>query len=353
MSGGWRDRLGKALTAAGQQLAPSPTAQADLPAEPYSEPSPEPPVADQLSELFYSALESQTVDDLVEFVEFCSWFRRHSVFNTRQIQIQIQRRGARAVASVKEWRAAGRYILPDARPILILMPFAPVVHVYDIEDTGPPIDRAEIGDPFAATGPLPQATIAAAIDRLADACMGSKQFRIRIERDRLGYDFAGSAAPQGHLALPEPEFRPGEEHGKVVSESLDAVGTKVGKKGQMRWLPHWRVKLNDRMTPSEQLVTVSHELGHIFCGHTGGCEGFGDRSGWPHRRGLTHNVREMEAEVVAWLVANRAGLKTASAAYLKRHVEGGDTRLVDVTLVERAASRIEAMAKLRYGAGQG
>lgn len=311
-------------------------------------PPPEPPVADQLSELFYSALESQTADDLVEFVEFCSRFRRHSVFNARLIQ--IQRRGARAVASVKEWRAAGRYILPDARPILILMPFAPVVHVYDIEDTGPPIDRAEIGDPFAATGPLPQPTIAAAIDRLADACMGSKQFRIRIERDRLGYDFAGSAAHQGHLALPEPEFRPGEEHGKVVSQQLESVGSKVGKKGQVRWLPHWRVKLNDRMTPAEQLVTVSHELGHIFCGHTGGCEGLGDRSGWPQRRGLPHNVCEMEA--VAWLVANRAGLKTASAAYLKRHVEGGDTGLVDVTLVERAASRIEAMAKLRYGAGQ-
>ena len=350
MNGGW-DIKGWSFRLPPFRVPANLAPVAHQPTEPAPTPAAEPPVADQLSELFYSALESQTADDLVEFVEFCSRFRRHSVFNARLIQ--IQRRGARAVASVKEWRAAGRYILPDARPILILMPFAPVVHVYDIEDTGPPIDRAEIGDPFAATGPLPQSTIAAAIDRLADACMGSKQFRIRIERERLGYDFAGSAAHQRHLALPEPEFRPGEEHGKVVSQQLESVGSKVGKKGQMRWLPHWRVKLNDRMTPAEQLVTVSHELGHIFCGHTGGCEGFGERSGWPQRRGLPHNVCEMEAEAVAWLVANRAGLKTASAAYLKRHVEGGDTRLVDVTLVERAASRIEAMAKMRYSAGQG
>jgi hypothetical protein len=124
------------LVAAGLRLAPAPEPERAAPAQSPADP----PVADQLSQLFYSALESQTSSDLIEFVEFCSRFRRHSVFNARLIQ--IQRRGARAVASEKEWRAAARHILPDARPILILMPFAPVIHVYDIEDTGPPIDRA-------------------------------------------------------------------------------------------------------------------------------------------------------------------------------------------------------------------
>jgi hypothetical protein len=57
----------------------------------------------------------------------------------------------------------------------------------------------------------------------------------------------------------------------------------------------------------------------------------------------------MEAEAVAWLIASRAGIKTGSAAYLKRHVEAGNTVLVDVDLVERAASRIESLAGLRYG----
>jgi hypothetical protein len=55
----------------------------------------------------------------------------------------------------------------------------------------------------------------------------------------------------------------------------------------------------------------------------------------------------MEAEAVAWLIARRAGLKTGSAAYHKRHVEAGNTTLVDLELVERAASRIETMR--RYG----
>lgn len=45
--------------------------------------------------------------------------------------------------------------------------------------------------------------------------------------------------------------------------------------------------------------------------------------------GVPYDVREMEAQAVAWLIANRAGLRTGSAAYLKRHVQTGDTRLVD------------------------
>ena len=86
---------------------------------------------------------------LIEFVEFCNRFRRHSIFNARLIQ--TQRRGARACATAAEWRRTGRYVLPDAQPIIILWPFGPTAHVYDVEDTGPVHDRAAVGDPFAAT----------------------------------------------------------------------------------------------------------------------------------------------------------------------------------------------------------
>lgn len=319
---------------------------ADTPADITPEaPVAEPPVVDQLSALFYASLETQKPDDLVEFMEFCARFRRHSVFNARLIQ--TQRRGASAVASAKEWRTAGRYVLPDARPIIILMPFAPVVHVYDIEDTGPPIDREAMNDPFAVTGEVHPANIAAALDRLSDACLKSTQFRVHIERDRMGFDLAGTAAYQGQLDLPVPQPKPGEEHGFVVSSELQPVSQKAGKRE--RWIPVWRVKVNDRMTPAQQLATIAHELGHIFCGHTGECGGHRDHSGWPNRRGLEHHVCEMEAEAVAWLVARRAGLETRSAEYLKRHVAMGGTMQVDVSLVERAASRIESMAGLKYG----
>ena len=56
----------------------------------------------------------------------------------------------------------------------------------------------------------------------------------------------------------------------------------------------------------------------------------------------------MEAEAVAWLVAQRAGIMSQSSTYLKRHVQSGNVTAVDTEVVVRAASRIEGLADVRY-----
>jgi hypothetical protein len=64
---------------------------------------------------------------------------------------------------------------------------------------------------------------------------------------------------------------------------------------------------NDRLAPSERFVTIAHELAHIFCGHLGECKSQGgneEESGWPDRRSLGKNERELEAEAVAYLVGH-------------------------------------------------
>lgn len=357
---GWRDLIGAGLIRAGAKLAPSSlaasTGDRDSVSAPEVVPDPPPGLAgdeaagavatDHLSQLFHSALEAETPQSLIDFVEFCSRFRRHSIFNARLIQ--TQRSGARACATAREWRAIGRYVLPDARPIIILWPFGPVAHVYDVEDTGPPHDRATIGDPFAATSALAPATIAAALDRLAAACASGKMFHIAITGDRLGFSFAGSAATQGLLPMSLPDDAAAAAHGKIATTLAQPrrVGAKAAK--ALRWIPSWRIKVNDRMTPAEQLVTVAHELGHIFCGHLGGCEGRNATSGWGNRSGLDHHACEIEAEAVAWLVARRVGVMTGSPAYLRRHVEQGGLARVNTDVVVRAAARIETLAGLRY-----
>ena len=63
-----------------------------------------------------------------------------------------QRLGARVIASEFEWQTVGRCVLPDAVPIIILWPFSPIRFVYQLQDTGPPIDRESINDFFAAKG---------------------------------------------------------------------------------------------------------------------------------------------------------------------------------------------------------
>ena len=135
---GWRAQLGRRLIKVGQALASEAAVapEASLPStqaqpEPAAEVAPDkPPADDQIRQPFYAALEAQTPDNLIEFVEFCNRFRRHSVFNARLIE--TQRRGARACATAAEWRRAGRWVLPDAQPIIILWPFGPTAHVYDV-----------------------------------------------------------------------------------------------------------------------------------------------------------------------------------------------------------------------------
>jgi hypothetical protein len=54
----------------------------------------------------------------------------------------IQRPGARVIATEYEWKSEKRFVKPDAAPIIILWPFSPIRFVYELEDTGPEIDRS-------------------------------------------------------------------------------------------------------------------------------------------------------------------------------------------------------------------
>jgi hypothetical protein len=298
----------------------------------------------QVRQLIKQALESPTPEGLAEFLDFTARFRRLAVWNARMAY--IQRPGARVIASEFEWQTVGRHVLPDAVPIIILWPFSPIRFVYELADTGPPINREDIKDPFATKGEFQSGMISA----LESSLKKQKHFKVKIESRRHGFSYAGSAAAQGILPLVE-----------ATSGSLAADGT-IGQFArdnstsnadtQKKGVPAFRITVNDRLQASERFVTIAHELGHIFCGHLGPCasrSGKDEESGWPDRRLIGRHEQEVEAEATAYLVASRAGLVTRSADYLKTHAKQADMSSVDVELIVRAAARIERLGKVRYG----
>ena len=99
-------------------------------------------------------------------------------------------------------------------------------------------------------------------------------------------------------------------------------------------------------------VSLVYELGHIFCDYVAASlSGNGredEETGWPDRRKLDKNEKEVEAEAVAYLIAARAGLVTASATYLRGYAKDADMQLINSDLIVRAATRMERPAKIHY-----
>jgi hypothetical protein len=298
----------------------------------------------QVRQLIKRALDTPTPEGLEEFLKFATTFRRLAVWNARMAY--IQRPGARVIASEYEWNAVGRYVLPDAIPIIILWPLSPIRFVYELADTGPEIDREELKDPFAVKGELKEGVLSGLKDKLAK----QKTFRITTELRRQGFDRAGSAAS----LIQQPRTPAAAPVSPIDDESTGALAHKNAKTSgiERSQLPSYRIILNDTLLPKEQFVTLAHELGHIFCGHLGGCSAPGrqdDESGWPDRRNLGQHEREIEAESVAYLVSARAGLMPRSPEYLKSHVQIESVGKINEDLIVRAASRIERLAGIHYG----
>jgi hypothetical protein len=205
-----------------------------------------------------------------------------------------------------------------------------------LEDTVPAADRTSMTDPFAAHGELKADTMA----KLSSSLKSQKAFRIEIEPRRQGYNRAGTASTRGKLSP--------SQLGSWSVSGEDLIGNFAQQNGmgvQLRdvgSIPVYRITVNDRLVANQQFATIAHELGHIFCGHLGGClsaSGREDESGWPDRISLGHHEKEIEAEAVV----------TASASYLKVHVQNADTSKIDLDLIVRAAARIERLTKIHYG----
>lgn len=251
----------------------------------------------QDSRLFY------TSKAYLELLEFVSRMRNFAPFNA--MLLQIQKPGLRYAASRADWMMRfGRTIKKDARPLLILWPFAPVALVYDEMDTEGP-DRPVHVSAFPANGKMTEAGLMFLLRKLA-------KVGISVTLIDAGDNKAGSI-----------------------------VRTRVGDppKGKSAY----SMKINQNHNPNTQFATLAHELGHLCLGHLG----VDKYLGVPERSGVGLDQREIEAESVAYILCTRNGIVCRSESYLAEYVKDHKTiEQVDHYQVMHAAGAVERLLGL-------
>lgn len=230
-------------------------------------------------------------------IEFTAKFRDYAPFNN--ILVKVQRPSCCYYATEKHWAEAfKRAVKEDARPMLILAPMHPVMLVYDLDDTeGPPLPDKLLN--FAKAEGEWDAKVLE--NTLANA-----------ERDKILVQVKPLSATHGGFAT--TRLRDGRYKMRVVvHEELDA---------------------------KSRYMVLCHELAHIYLGHLGSDK----ERWWPCRINLSHATVEIEAEAVAYIVSQRAGLVATSAAYLSSFIKEAEyPEMVSMELIAKVAGKLGEM----------
>jgi hypothetical protein len=262
-----------------------------------------------LDDMFIRSMAYRKSKPYKEMLKFIAKFPLYSPYN--RFILYIQNPNITFVAMPEQWeREFGRKVKPNARPMVILVPFGPVGFVYDLADTeGDPIPE-HLANPFSVQGTF-QAKI------WHNTLHNSIRDRIAVINQTQSALKAGEIAPfdsSKHRELVKPLGYPVE----------------------------YVVALNQEHDLAMRYATLAHELGHLYSGHLGGSE-YGE---WKERVHLSHEQIEIEAESISFLVCSRLGLETKSHEYLAQFASKYDALPpFSLETVLKVAGRIEEMGE--------
>ena len=262
------------------------------------------PLTDPLEvtrQLYRQAISVRSAPELAALVAFVARFRRYSVFNTALIH--AQRPGATLLASAVQWARLERTVNEGSLPVIVLAPFGPVQFLFDETDTnGRALTDAE-REALQAPGPAPRANWEQTVE-------GARALGVVVE--------AGRVTPGQAWRLDQHE-----DQGRA--------------RGEGRYI-NWELVIDGTLDTGQRFLRLTHELGHIFCGHLGGHPA----NAWRSRPDLDPAERQAEAELVSHLVCTRAGCPRPSLAALQEFMRGHGIDTLDLGAVLSAADLIES-----------
>ncbi len=241
--------------------------------------------------------------DYRALLDFVVRLRNFAPFNA--MLLQLQKPGLGYAASARDWRERFcRTIKEDARPLVILWPFAPVAFVYDSLDTEGEDLPKDVASFFAQ----------GVIDGISLSHFSRLLTKKGIEWIPLD---AGD-----------------QKAGSITVVRRSQASNQVG---------HYRLRVNRNHATNVQFSTLAHELGHLFLGHLGPDKYLNV----PQRARPDHVQEELEAESVAYMVCARNGVQCHSHTYLANFVQQHTTiDSLDIYQIMRTAGQIETVLEL-------
>ena len=129
-------------------------------------------------------------------------------------------------------------------------------------------------------------------------------------------------------------------------QHLSILGRQRPKEEYVQVPLRYKLILNSIHSDATKYATLVHELAHLYCGHLG----TPNEGWWLDRSGLSHEVREFEAESICYLVCKRLGIENPSEQYLANYFENnakGDVPAISLECVMKSAGLIEQMGRAR------
>lgn len=252
-----------------------------------------------LDSLWRNVKAYRSSDNFMAVMKACSRFRHLAPFNAMLVEMQCS--GTRYVLSEKEWRSKyDRGIKPNARPLIVLVPFGPVDFLFDINDTYP----------------LKTGLFWKTDDEILEEIAAPYKTRKDISDDIL--DTTIDRLPLHGIAL-DSSFVAGADYAariELLKSNSHSINVQIGKEQNLKWLANYLLSINKNAQKGECFASICHELGHLFCQHLVAPH---DWEKWSVRN-LSHAAKEFEAESVSWLICERLGIGNPSEKYLSGYL---------------------------------
>jgi hypothetical protein len=274
-----------------------------------------------IDRLFQDIKQYRKCSEFKKKLDFYSAFPYIGVYNAELVA--QQRPGARFVLTAKKWAEKyQRKIKPNARPLIILVPFYPVEFLFDISDTKPMGKYQKSQD---------DRVIEDIIERYKIESSRNAWYyldRIRENLTKNGIHFTG------HYVVGS------EKHAEIRADRSEKLYVPVYKDFIVDSNNYFTISVNAE-SDAEAFAAICHELGHLFCHHL--------LHTWCKERFFNNEeeekvVKEFEAEVVSYLVCSRLGIHTNSMKYLAEYLHVKDE--IPEISVERVFHAVDVIQRM-------